>query len=334
MLAIILGILSLFKTKSPKNVIKSITKGKIMSLITEHLDPDISESRSRFKQFFGIPVIGTNGSLLDGEETFPDGTIVRFQNGLIDGNIYDSRGEVLYTYPAVEYADSPGKEYWTKGLPQGYPAICQDAGLYEEYWSDGKIDKTVETIHNFEICFDDDDEEYIEDDNQHPSFFHAFDYLDEENEDDDTQNNNSPQDFCENNNFSTIDSVLSYEHPLSFQERLFHIMKIKGIQKDTDVYKPIYMSEKAFNRIKNGKPTDSISLDNAIMISFSLKLTFEQMIKFTNFAGKGFRNFGERDKIIKEFFDNKNFKIFELNRKLSSNGLKPFFESKDDKFFL
>lgn len=334
MLAIILGILSLFKTKSPKNVIKSITKGKIMSLITEHLDPDISESRSRFKQFFGIPVIGNDGNLLDGEKTFPDGTLVRFQNGLIDGNIYDSRGEVLYTYPAVEYADSPGKEYWTKGLPQGYPAICQDAGLYEEYWSDGKIDKTVETIHNFEICFDDDDEEYTEDDNQHPSFFHAFDYLDEDNEEDDTQNNDSSQEFWENNKFSTIDSVLSYEHPLSFQERLFHIMKLKGIQKDTDVYKPIYMSEKAFNRIKNGKPTDSISLDNAIMISFSLKLTFEQMVKFTNYAGKGFRNFGERDKIIKEFFDNKNFKIFELNRKLSSNGLKPFFESKDDKFFL
>lgn len=71
MLAIILGILSLFKTKSPKNVIKSITKGKIMSLITEHLDPDISESRSRFKQFFGIPVIGNDGNLLDGEKRFP-----------------------------------------------------------------------------------------------------------------------------------------------------------------------------------------------------------------------------------------------------------------------
>jgi len=313
-------------------VIKSITKGKIMSLITEHLDPDISESRSRFKKFFGIPVIGNDGNLLDGENTFPDGTLVRFQNGLIDGNIYDSRGEVLYTYPAVEYADSPGKEYWTKGLPQGYPAICQDAGLYEEYWSDGKIDKTVETIHNFEICFDDDDEEYTEDDNQHPSFFHAFDYLDEDNEDDDTQNNDSSQECWENNNFSTIDDVLSFEQNLTFQERLFHIMKLKGIEKDTEVYKPIYMSEKAFNRIKNGTPTDSISLDNAIMISFSLKLTFEQMIKFTNFAGKGFRNFGERDKIIKEFFDNKNFKIFELNRKLSSNGLKPFFESKDEKF--
>ena len=136
-----------------------------MSLITEHLDPDISESRSRFKKFFGIPVIGNDGNLLDGEKTFPDGTLVRFQNGLIDGNIYDSRGEVLYTYPAVEYADSPGKEYWTKGLPQGYPAICQDAGLYEEYWSDGKIDKTVETFHNYEICYEDDEEyEYDEED--------------------------------------------------------------------------------------------------------------------------------------------------------------------------
>ena len=302
-----------------------------MSLITEHLDPDISESRSRFKKFFGIPVIGNDGNLLDGEKTFPDGTLVRFQNGLIDGNIYDSRGEVLYTYPAVEYADSPGKEYWTKGLPQGYPAICQDAGLYEEYWSDGKIDKTVETFHNYEICFEDDEED--EDDNEtqnNISFFDAFNYLD--NEDDVALNNDSPQDFCENNNFSTIDDVLSFEQNLTFQERLFHIMKLKGIEKDTDVYKPIYMSEKAFNRIKNGKPTDSISLDNAIMISFSLKLTFEQMVKFTNFAGKGFRNFGERDKIVKDFFDNKTYKIFELNRKLSSCGLKPFFESKDEKF--
>lgn len=302
-----------------------------MSLITEHLDPDISESRSRFKKFFGIPVIGNDGNLLDGEKTFPDGTLVRFQNGLIDGNIYDSRGEVLYTYPAVEYADSPGKEYWTKGLPQGYPAICQDAGLYEEYWSDGKIDKTVETFHNYEICFEDDEED--EDDNEtqnNISFFDAFNYLD--NEDDEALNNDSPQDFCENNSFSTIDDVLSFEQNLTFQERLFHIMKLKGIEKDTDVYKPIYMSEKAFNRIKNGKPTDSISLDNAIMISFSLKLTFEQMVKFTNFAGKGFRNFGERDKIVKDFFDNKTYKIFELNRKLSSCGLKPFFESKDEKF--
>ena len=302
-----------------------------MSLITEHLDPDISESRSRFKKFFGIPVIGNDGNLLDGEKTFPDGTLVRFQNGLIDGNIYDSRGEVLYTYPAVEYADSPGKEYWTKGLPQGYPAICQDAGLYEEYWSDGKIDKTVETFHNYKICFEDDEED--EDDNEtqnNISFFDAFNYLD--NEDDEALNNDSPQDFCENNSFSTIDDVLSFEQNLTFQERLFHIMKLKGIEKDTDVYKPIYMSEKAFNRIKNGKPTDSISLDNAIMISFSLKLTFEQMVKFTNFAGKGFRNFGERDKIVKDFFDNKTYKIFELNRKLSSCGLKPFFESKDEKF--
>ena len=165
-----------------------------MSLTTERFNVDISESRSRFKKFFGIPVIGNDGNLLDGEKTFPDGTLVRFQNGLIDGNIYDSRGEVLYTYPAVEYADSPGKEYWTKGLPQGYPAICQDAGLYEEYWSDGKIDKTVETFHNYEICFDDDDEEYTEDDDQHPSFFDAFNYLDDE--DDEALNNESPQYFC------------------------------------------------------------------------------------------------------------------------------------------
>lgn len=308
-----------------------------MSLTTERLCPDISESRSRFKKFFGISVIGNDGSLLDGEKKFPDGTLVRFQNGFIDGNIYDLRGEVLYTYPAIEYVDSPGKEYWTKGLPQGYPAICQDAGLYEEYWSDGKIDKTVETFHNFEICFDDeeDDEDIDDDETENKiSFYHAFDYLDEEFGKDEDSHNKISLSSWGKNNFSTIDEVLSFDNTLSFQERLFHIMKIKGIEKDTDVYKPIYMSEKAFNRIKNGKPTDSVSLDNAIMISFSLKLSFEQMTKFTNFAGKGFRNYGERDQIVKEFFDAKNYKIFELNRKLSSKGVKPFFETKDDKILL
>lgn len=41
----------------------------------------------------------------------------------------------LFTYPAIEHEQ--GKEYWTKGLPQGFPAISFIFGLYEEYWAGG-----------------------------------------------------------------------------------------------------------------------------------------------------------------------------------------------------
>ena len=109
-------------------------------------------------------------------------------------------------------------------------------------------------------------------------------------------------------------------------------MEIMRIRKRTDpeVYHPIFMREKAFNKIKNAKPNESISLNNAIMIAFSLNLTFEQMVRFTNFAGKGFRNYGTRDEIIKKFFDSRNYRVFELNTELVKHNEEPFFEPKDD----
>ena len=115
-----------------------------MSFITtEKHFPPISESQSLYKKFFKIPILDKNGELLNGEQHKSDGTIIRFVNGYIDGNIYDSHGEVLFTYPAIEHEQ--GKEYWTKGLPQGFPAISFIFGLYEEYWADGKIVSIKET---------------------------------------------------------------------------------------------------------------------------------------------------------------------------------------------
>ena len=119
-----------------------------MSFITtEKHFPPISESQSLYKKFFKIPILDKNGELLNGEQHKSDGTIIRFVNGYIDGNIYDSHGEVLFTYPAIEHEQ--GKEYWTKGLPQGFPAISFIFGLYEEYWADGKIVSIKETSKNF-----------------------------------------------------------------------------------------------------------------------------------------------------------------------------------------
>lgn len=54
------------------------------------------------------------------------------------------------------------------------------------------------------------------------------------------------------------------------------------------------------------------------------------MVRFTNFAGKGFRNYGTRDEIIKKFFDSRNYRVFELNTELVKHNEEPFFEPKDD----
>jgi hypothetical protein len=54
------------------------------------------------------------------------------------------------------------------------------------------------------------------------------------------------------------------------------------------------------------------------------------MVRFTNFAGKAFRTYGIRDKIIKKYFDNRNYKIFELNLELVKFNEEPFFEARDE----
>lgn len=92
------------------------------------------ESHSRCLKYIGIPIIDKNNELLNGEKTLKDGTVVRFVNGLIDGNIYDDKGNIIQQRPAVEY--SLGQEFWTKGVPKGYPAVSQNMGYYEEDWDD------------------------------------------------------------------------------------------------------------------------------------------------------------------------------------------------------
>lgn len=52
----------------------------------------------------------------------------------------------------------------------------------------------------------------------------------------------------------------------------------------------------------------------------SFELSFDEMIKFLNFAGQGFKR-GKREKIIKKFFDKKKYSIFELNTELYENEL-------------
>lgn len=109
-----------------------------MNSIKEIKTSDNNASSSRCLQFIGIPVIGSDGKLLNGEKKLSDGTIARFVDGLLDGNIYDQKGKIVEQRPALEY-EYEGTEYWTKGKPHGYPAISQAYHTIEEDWEDGQI---------------------------------------------------------------------------------------------------------------------------------------------------------------------------------------------------
>lgn len=109
---------------------------------------DNISSCSRAKNFIGVPIIDENGKLLNGEIIYKfrdeeEDTICRFVDGFLDGNIYDENGSVLEKRPALEYGFG-GKEYWTKGFPNGFPAIIQNYGYYEEDWQNG----TIQEIRN------------------------------------------------------------------------------------------------------------------------------------------------------------------------------------------
>ncbi|WP_149554564.1 hypothetical protein [Treponema pectinovorum] len=119
-----------------------------MNSITAIKTNDNSQSCSRAKQFIGIPITGEDGKLLNGEYKFnfeneEEPTVCRFINGLLDGNVYDAEGIILERLPALEYSFG-GTEYWTKGTPEGFPAVVQNFGYYEEDWTSG----TIQEIRN------------------------------------------------------------------------------------------------------------------------------------------------------------------------------------------
>ena len=103
---------------------------------------DNSLSRSKSKEFFGVVITDKKGKPCEGIHKIKlDGkkVKVRFHKGLIDGNIYSPDGTIIKREPAIEYYSKGGTEYWTRGYPEGEPAIVQEIGYYEEWWSNGKL---------------------------------------------------------------------------------------------------------------------------------------------------------------------------------------------------
>ena len=98
-------------------------------------------SSSKAKNFFGVLIMDEEGKPCSGEYTFDiDGREVkaRFHNGFIDGNVYTDNEEVIRKVPAIEYGYG-GKEYWSKGFPEGLSAVSKNECYYEENWNNTHI---------------------------------------------------------------------------------------------------------------------------------------------------------------------------------------------------
>ena len=125
-----------------------------MNAIKDWQTTNNNDSRSVCKEYVGKIVLDKNNRLCEGEKHLPNGVVVRFVNGLIDGNVYDENGMSILVRPAVQYKYG-GQEFWTKGYPDGYPAVSQNMGHYEEDWTEGHIisvreEQEIEDIEFFE----------------------------------------------------------------------------------------------------------------------------------------------------------------------------------------
>ena len=109
-----------------------------MKSIKEYEPYDNQASSSRAIQYLGVRIYSYEGEPLKGEHVLKDKTIARFVDGFLDGNVYNEKGEVIERRAALEY-ELGGLEYWTKGFPEGSPAISQAWGVIEEDWHNGKI---------------------------------------------------------------------------------------------------------------------------------------------------------------------------------------------------
>ena len=268
-----------------------------------------SESKSKYKDRFGIQYKEKFWKKLNGERREPDGTIVRYVDGYIDGNIYDKEGNIVQRYPAIEYGN--GKEYWTRGYPDGFPAILQKSDLDQEYW----ICENIIGIFDYrgKAIFQ---EGYTKED-YYPFVIPDCPILLCEPSWDQINEKKALSKLLET--ITTVEQALSYDIDITFSQLLDILKYLKKREFDSDVYGRVHLDKRIYSDIKKGKK--SVSFDNGILLAMSFELSFDEMIKFLNFAGQGFKR-GKREKIIKKFFDKKNYSVFELNTELYKNELK------------
>lgn len=101
-------------------------------------------SNSMFLELNGKAEKQTNeaGIPLEGTQIVNGNIIVRFHDGLMDGDSYTADGK-LQAQPAIE--TSGHMEYWRKGhihRDDNLPAVISKGFSVKEYWTDGNYIKT------------------------------------------------------------------------------------------------------------------------------------------------------------------------------------------------
>ena len=105
---------------------------------------------------------------------------------------------------------------------------------------------------------------------------------------------------------------------MTFSQLLSVLKHLKNRKCDSSVYKRVHLDKRIYSDIKREKKP--VSFDNGILLAMSFELSFDEMIKFLSLAGQGFKR-GKREKIIKKYFDKRNYSVFELNTELYKNKL-------------
>lgn len=107
-------------------------------------------SSARCVRYMGIVIAKSDGNVLQGEVKLKDGTIARFKDGLLDGNVYSEDGSIIESKPALEY-EFGGVEFCKKGVLDGFPAVIQNYGYLEEDWKEGELQKIRTEVEIEEI---------------------------------------------------------------------------------------------------------------------------------------------------------------------------------------
>ena len=149
------------KSFSDKKIIKKINNSVLESAVSDSTNDKLEmsqenlleqkenkiESYSMYIEINGNNILHLdeygnllNGTIIDANAYNKDKKIIilRFRNGLLDGDEYDNNGEFLCTRPAVESIGHV--EYWREGRlhrDEGFPAVATEGFSIKEYWENG-----------------------------------------------------------------------------------------------------------------------------------------------------------------------------------------------------
>jgi len=108
----------------------------------------------------------------------------------------------------------------------------------------------------------------------------------------------------------------------TFMEKLYRIMREKGIEKPSAVYTKAGITKGAFSKLACGG-TKNPSLEAAVGLALALKLSYEEAADLLASAGLALSGGSKYDIIISYFLKTGNYDFWELNTQLMKYGFSP-----------